>query len=187
MVATAKIFTQGQLKQTGEKFDIAIQGDGFLQIQKVDGTFAYTRDGNLKIDQQGRFTTSDGLVIQSGFQPIPPGTTEVSIAPTGEVTARGPNGVVQFQAQLARFPNPSGLRAVGGNLYEDTIASGPFELGRPGLQGFGTMIQGYLETSNVNIVEEMVNMIQAQRAYELNSKSITTSDEMLGQVAQLKR
>ncbi len=111
----------------------------------------------------------------------------MSIAPTGEVTARGPNGVVQFQAQLARFPNPSGLRAVGGNLYEDTIASGPFELGRPGLQGFGTMIQGYLETSNVNIVEEMVNMIQAQRAYELNSKSITTSDEMLGQVAQLKR
>jgi flagellar basal-body rod protein FlgG len=187
MVATSKIFTQGQLKQTGEKFDVAIQGDGFFQVQKADGTFAYTRDGSLKIDQQGRFTTSDGLIILSGFQPIPPGTTEVSIAPTGEVTARGPNSLVTFQAQLARFPNPSGLRSMGGNLYEDTIASGPFELGRPGLQGFGTMMQGYLETSNVNIVEEMVNMIQAQRAYELNSKSITTSDEMLGQVAQLKR
>ncbi len=187
VVSTAKLFTQGQLTSTGEKYNIAIDGEGFLEVQKPDGTTAYTRDGALKVDNQGRITTSDGMPVLSGFQPVPQGTISVSISPTGEVTTEGSGGSQTFRVQLVRFNNPGGLRAVGGNLFEETQASGTAESGNPGEDGYGTVMQGYLETSNVNIVEEMVNMIQAQRAYEINSKSIQTSDEMLGQVAQLKR
>ena len=187
VVSTAKVFTQGQVKQTGERFDLAIEGDGFLQLQKPDGTFAYTRDGALKVDGQGRVATSDGLLVLSGFQPIAAGTTAVSISTGGEVTTTGTGGTQTFRVQLSRFGNPAGLRSAGGNLYEETPASGTVEQGNPGEDGYGTLLQGFLETSNVNIVEEMVNMIQAQRAYEINSKSIQTSDQMLENIAQLKR
>lgn len=187
VVSTAKVFSQGQLKQTGEKYDVAIQGEGFLQVQKPDGTFGYTRDGALKVDGQGRVITSDGLIVLSGFQPIPAGATAVSFATNGEVTVESPGGASNFRVQLARFPNPAGLRSAGGNIYEETPASGTAELGNPAENGFGSFLQGFLETSNVSVIEEMVNMIQAQRAYEVNSKSIQTSDEMLGLIAQLKR
>ena len=187
VVSTAKVFTQGQLKQTGEKMDIAIEGDGFLEVQRADGTKAYTRDGALKIDGQGRVVTSDGLQVASGFQPIPAGATSISISGTGEGTVTSSGGNQNFRMQLTRFANPSGLRALGGNLLEETPASGTPETGNPGEAGFGSIQQGFIESSNVNIVEEMVNMIQAQRAYEINSKSIQTSDEMLEKINQLKR
>ncbi len=187
VVSTAKVFTQGQLKQTGEKFDMAVQGEGFIQIQRPDGTFAYTRDGALKVDGTGKVVTSDGLLVLSSFQPIATGTLSVSIAATGEVTTQGSAGSQSFRVQLARFANPSGLHSLGGNLFEETPASGTAELGNPGENGFGGLIQGFLETSNVNIVEEMVNMIQAQRAYEINSKAIQTSDEMMEKMVTLKR
>ena len=187
VVSTAKVFTQGELKQTGEKFDIAIQGDGFLQVQRADGTFGYTRDGSLIVDGQGRVITSDGLLVLSNFQAVPTGTTAFSIASSGEVSVQSPSGTQSYRIQLARFANPTGLRSLGGNIYEETPASGTVELGAPGDEGRGTIIQGFLESSNVNIVEEMVNMIQAQRAYEINSKSIQTSEEMLKNIAELKR
>jgi flagellar basal-body rod protein FlgG len=187
VAATSKVFTQGQLTQSGEKFDIAIQGEGFFEVQKADGTLAYTRDGALKLSPTGQITTSDGLPVLSGFQPVPAGTTDVTVTDNGDVTYNGPSGAQTFRLNLTRFANPAGLRSLGGNLYEETPASGTPESGAPGEQGFGTTRQGYIETSNVNIVEEMVNLIVAQRAYEINSKSIQTSDEMLQNLAQLKR
>ena len=187
VAATSKVFTQGQLTDTGEKFDVAIQGEGFFEIQKADGTLAYTRDGSFKLSSDGQIVTSDGLTVLSGFQPVPAGTTSVTITDNGDVTYDGPAGQQTFRLTLSRFANPAGLRSLGGNLYEETAASGTAETGAPGEQGFGTTRQGYIETSNVNIVEEMVNLIVAQRAYEINSKSIQTSDEMLQNVAQLKR
>ena len=187
VAATAKVFTQGQVNATGEKLDIAIQGEGFLEVQRPDGTVGYTRDGSLKLSPTGQVTTNDGMPILSGFQPIPPGATSVNIADNGEVTVQSASGNQTFRLTLTRFANPSGLRSLGGNLYEETPASGAPEVGQPGEQGFGNLLQGYIETSNVNIVEEMVNLIVAQRAYEVNSKSIQTSDEMLQSVAQMKR
>jgi flagellar basal-body rod protein FlgG len=156
-------------------------------VQRADGTIGYSRDGSFKLNAQGQVVTVDGLPILSGFQPIPAGTSAISIAESGQVTLQGANGTQSFNITLSRFGNPAGLRSLGGNLYEETPASGTPEVGRPGEQGFGRTIQGYTETSNVNIVEEMVNLIVAQRAYEINSKSIQTSDEMLQNVAQLKR
>jgi flagellar basal-body rod protein FlgG len=189
VVSTSKIFTQGELKQTSSQYDLAISGDGFLEVKKPDGTSAYTRDGALKTDDQGNVTTSDGLPVQSGFQPIPSGTTSLTIAPNGTVTVQGASGTTPttFKIQLTRFNNPSGLQSDGGNLYDQTQASGDPQTGNPGQNGYGTIVQNYLESSNVNVVEEMVNMIQAQRAYEINSKSIQTSDEMLQQMSSLKR
>jgi flagellar basal-body rod protein FlgG len=187
VVSTAKVFTQGSLKQTGEKMDLAIDGDGFLEVQRADGTKAYTRDGALKIDGQGRVVTSDGLQVLSGFQPVPAGSTGVTISSGGDVTVTSSGGNQNFRIQLTRFANPSGLRSIGGNLFEETLGSGTAETGNPGEAGFGGIQQGFLETSNVNIVEEMVNMIQAQRAYEINSKSIQASDEMQERVNSLKR
>jgi flagellar basal-body rod protein FlgG len=187
VVSTSKVFTQGALKETGERYDLAIDGDGFLEVRLPDGRTAYTRDGALKVDGRGAVTTSDGMPVGSGFQPIPAGSTDVSIAATGEVTVQSANGAQNFRVQLARFANPSGLQSLGGNLYLETPSSGTPETGNPGENGFGKVIQKFLETSNVNIVEEMVNMIQAQRAYEINSKSIQASDEMLEKMNQLKR
>ena len=187
VAATAKVFTQGQVNATGEKLDIAIQGEGFLEVQRPDGTIGYTRDGSLKLSPSGQVTTNDGMPILSGFQPIPPGATSVNMAENGEVTVQSASGSQTFRLTLTRFANPSGLRSLGGNIYEETPASGAPEVGQPGEQGFGNILQGYIETSNVNIVEEMVNLIVAQRAYEVNSKSIQTSDEMLQSVAQMKR
>jgi len=187
VVATAKIFTQGQLNQTGQNWDMAINGDGFLQVQRADGTYAYTRDGSLKVDNTGHLTTSDGLPVLSGFQPVPAGTGTVSIASNGQVTTMGPSGTQTYQIQLTRFANPSGLLSLGGNTYQESPASGTPETGAPGQNGYGLIVQGSLESSNVNIVQEMVNMIQAQRAYEINSKSVQTSDEMLQKIGDLKR
>ncbi|PTY08828.1 flagellar basal body rod protein FlgG [Opitutaceae bacterium EW11] len=187
VASTCKVFTQGQLTQTGEKFDVAIQGDGFFEIQKPDGTLAYTRDGTFKVSPTGQITTNDGLPVLSGFQPVPAGTSEVTISDDGNVTYTGASGSQTFRLTLTRFANPSGLRSLGGNLYEETAASGTPETGSPGENGFGNTKQGYIETSNVNIVEEMVNLIVAQRAYEINSKSVQTSDEMLQNIAQMKR
>ncbi len=185
--ATSKVFTQGQLTASGEKLDVAIQGDGFFEVQRPDGTIGYTRDGSFKLNAQGVVVTSDGLPVLGGFQPIPPDATNVAIADNGQVTIQTSNGTNTFRLTLTRFANPSGLRSLGGNLYEETAASGTPEIGQPGEQGFGLVMQGYTESSNVNIVEEMVNLIVAQRAYEVNSKSIQASDEMLQNVAQMKR
>ncbi len=187
VAATSKVFTQGQLTSTGEKLDIAIQGDGFFEVQRPDGTIGYTRDGSFKLNANGQVVTADGMPVLSGFQPVPPGTVAVTVAENGEVTYQGADGAQTFRLTLTRFANPSGLRSLGGNLYEETAASGTPEAGQPGESGFGSVLQGYIETSNVNIVEEMVNLIIAQRAYEVNSKSIQTSDEMLQNINQLKR
>jgi flagellar basal-body rod protein FlgG len=186
-VATSKIFTTGELTQTGERLDVAIQGDGFFEVQMPDGSRAYTRDGALKTASDGRITTSDGLVLQGGFQPIPTGTTSISIAPSGEVTTSSPSGSQNFRAQLVRFANPAGLESIGRNLFRETTASGTAELGNAGENGFGELAQGYLEMSNVKVVEEMVNMIVAQRAYEVNSKAVQASDEMMQMSNNLKR
>ena len=187
VAATSKVFTQGQVTQTGKELDIAIQGDGFFEVQRPDGTTAYTRDGSFKLNASGQVVTSDGLPVLSGFQAVPTGTTSISIAETGEVTVEGASGSQTYRISLTRFANPAGLKSLGGNLYEETNASGTPEQGNPGEQGFGQVLQRYLEGSNVNIVEEMVNLIVAQRAYEINSKSIQTSDEMLQNVDQMKR
>jgi flagellar basal-body rod protein FlgG len=185
--ATSKVFTQGQLTSTGEKLDLAIQGDGFFEVQRADGTVGYTRDGSFKLNAQGTVVTSDGLPVLSGFQAIPTGTSAVTIAENGTVTLQSPNGSTSFRLTLTRFANPAGLRSMGGNIYEETPASGTPESGQPAEQSFGSIMQGYTEGSNVNIVEEMVNLIIAQRAYEINSKSIQTSDEMLQNVANMKK
>jgi flagellar basal-body rod protein FlgG len=189
VVATTKVFTQGQLKQTGGELDLAIDGDGFFPVQRADGAQVFTRDGALKRNAQGMIVTSDGLPVM-GMPPLMD-AKGIVVSPSGQVSFVDNTGQVQIagQVQLVRFANASGLRSVGGNLYEETISSGAPLAGVPGAigSGIGPIVQGFLESSNVSIVEEMVNMIQAQRAYEINSKAITTSDEMLGQMSQLKR
>jgi flagellar basal-body rod protein FlgG len=187
LIATSKVFTTGELTQTGERLDVAIQGDGFFEVQMPDGSKAYTRDGALKTASDGRITTSDGMVVQGGFQPIPAGTTSIAIAPTGEVTTNGSNGSQTFRVQLVRFANPAGLESLGRNLYRETLASGTAEIGSPGEDGYGDLQQGYLEMSNVKVVEEMVNLIVAQRAYEVNSKAVQAADEMMQISNNLRR
>lgn len=187
VVSTSKVFTQGQLTKTGEKLDMAIEGQGFFEVDRGDGTTIFTRDGALKIDADGRVVTSDGLPLLSGFQPIAADATDIFVSTNGQVTVQTANGSTNFQVTLTRFGNPGGLKSIGGNLYERTDASGDGEALNPGDNGSGFIRQGYLEMSNVNVVEEMVNMIIAQRAYEVNSKAIQTSDDMLARVTQLKR
>ena len=168
--------------------DVAIQGDGFFQVTMPDGTLAYTRDGALKTASDGRVTTSDGLTVQNGFQPIPAGTTSVTISTNGQITTTGSNGTQNFQVTLVRFANPAGLQSIGRNLYLETPASGTPETGNPDEGGYGSLQQGYLEMSNVKVVEEMVNMIVAQRAYEVNSKAVQAADdEMMQQSNNLRR
>jgi flagellar basal-body rod protein FlgG len=178
-VATSRIFTTGDLTQTGERLDVAVQGEGFFEVQMPDGTRAYTRDGAFKTASDGRIVTSDGLPVQGGFQPKPAGTTNITIGSNGDVTYGGANGSTSFTVQLVRFNNAGGLESMGSNLYRETAASGPPELGNPGQNGFGSLNQGYLEMSNVKVVEEMVNLILAQRAYETNSKAVQAADEMM--------
>ncbi len=187
VASTAKIYTQGQVSQTGEKMDVAVQGDGFFEVLRPDGTTAYTRDGGFKVASDGRVVTNDGLPVQSGFQPVPVDAQSVNISTNGQVTIQTPGGTQTFQIQLVRFNNPAGLRSMGGNLLEETPSSGTPTLGTPAEAGFGSILQGYLETSNVNVAEEMVNMILAQRAYEVNSKAIQTSDQMMELTNNLKR
>ena len=186
---TEKIFTMGNLKNTDNPLDVVIEGEGFLQVVRPDGSTAYTRDGSLKQDSNGRVVTSEGYPIQPQIN-IPPETTSISITSDGTVNVQlaGQNEPQQVgQIRLARFSNPAGLKSAGKNLFEQTIASGEPMVGTPGNEGFGTITQGFLEMSNVKVVEEMVNMIAAQRAYEVNSKSIKAADEMLSTANQLRR
>jgi flagellar basal-body rod protein FlgG len=187
LVATSKIFTTGELTQTGERLDVAIQGDGFFEVLMPDGTKAYTRDGGLKTAADGRVVTSDGYVLQGGWQAIPQGTTAINIAASGDVTTTSASGNQSFKVQLVRFANPAGLDSLGRNLYKETPASGTAETGNPGENGFGDLQQGFLEMSNVKVVEEMVNMIMAQRAYEVNAKAVQTADEMMQMSDNLHR
>jgi flagellar basal-body rod protein FlgG len=179
--AVQKFFTQGDLQMTSNALDVAIEGPGFLQILMPDGTTAYTRDGSLKMDSQGRLVTSDGYAIDPEIT-VPAEATGVAIGSDGTVSALLP-GQSQpqplGQIQLAKFLNPAGLMALGRNLFKPTAASGEATPGTAGLEGLGTLRPGALEMSNVSIVDEMVNMIVAQRAYETNSKSIQASDQML--------
>ncbi|HTI72316.1 MAG TPA: flagellar basal-body rod protein FlgG [Candidatus Limnocylindria bacterium] len=186
LVATSRLFTTGELTQTGNQLDVAIQGDGFFQVQMADGTFAYTRDGSLKRGADGRILTADGLPV-SGFQAIPAGTTAINIAPTGEVTVTSNGGNQTYRVPLVRFANPNGLQSMGRNLFRETPASGTAETGNPGENGFGELRQQYVEGSNVKVVEEMVNMIVAQRAYEVNSKAVQAADEMMQIADNLRR
>jgi flagellar basal-body rod protein FlgG len=185
--ATERIFTQGDLSQTGGNLDIAIQGQGFFEVQMPDGSLSYTRDGSFKTDSQGRIVTSEGYPIQGGFQPVPAGTTNITMTANGEVTYTTPSGTTNSQIQLANFNNPGGLDALGHNLYKETSASGTPVLGNPAQSGLGTINQGYLEMSNVSVVQEMVNLILAQRAYEVNSKAVQAADEMMQTSNNLQR
>ncbi len=185
--ATTRIHTQGNLSQTGNSLDVAINGAGFLQVQTPDGTTAYTRDGSLHTDAQGQLLTSNGMPLQPAVT-IPTNALSVTIGQDGTVsitTAGSATPAVVGTIQLATFFNPSGLSSQGQNLYLETAASGTPQTNTPGTNGTGNLSQGYIETSNVNVAEELVNMIQAQRAYELNSKAITTSDQMLQRLTQL--
>ena len=187
--AVQKLFTQGDLQMTGNQLDVAIEGPGFLQVLMADGTIAYTRDGSLKMDSQGRLVTSDGYPLDPEIT-IPAEATEVAIGADGTVSALlpGQSEPQQLgQMQLAKFLNAAGLHALGRNLFRPTAASGEATIGTAGLEGLGTLRQGSVEMSNVSIVDEMVNMIVAQRAYEVNSKSIQSSDEMLAIANSLLR
>jgi flagellar basal-body rod protein FlgG len=186
-VATSRTFTQGNLQQTGNNFDLAIKGQGFFQIERADGTTAYTRDGAFQVDAGGRLVTHQGDPVQPGIT-IPANAQTVTIAANGtvSVTVPGQSAPRQVgQLQLASFVNPAGLDPLGGNLFAETDASGAPNAGAPGDDGLGALQQGFVETSNVNVVEELVAMIQTQRAYELNSKAIQTSDQMLQRLGQL--
>ncbi|SER12012.1 flagellar basal-body rod protein FlgG [Nitrosomonas sp. Nm51] len=186
-VATESIFTQGSLQQTGNSRDIAIQGEGFFQVLMPDGTTAYTRDGAFQSDINGQFVTSSGYVIQPAIT-IPPNTLSITVGRDGTVSALVPGSATPIQVgniQLASFINPAGLQKAGENLYLPTASSGVANPNAPGTNGLGLLNQGFVETSNVNVVEELVGMIQTQRAYEINSKSIETSDQMLQRLAQL--
>lgn len=185
-VATERIHLQGGLTETGNAFDVAIAGNGFFQVQLPDGSLAYTRDGAFQVNNQGIVVTANGDVLQPQIT-VPVDAVKVDIAKDGTVTITQPNNVVQTQGpiQLTNFINPAGLESVGDNLYLETVASGTPNTGNPGQNALGTLQQRFLETSNVSVVEEMINMIQAQRAYEINSKSVQASDQMLQRLVQL--
>jgi flagellar basal-body rod protein FlgG len=186
-VATTRTHTQGNLQQTGNALDIAIQGQGFFQVLMPDGTTGYTRDGSFHTDNQGQLVTSSGFPVQPALT-IPANATSVTIGQDGTVTVTQPGTAAPAQVgtlQVANFINPAGLSSFGQNLYVETAASGTPSTNTPGTNGVGMLNQGYVETSNVNVAEELVNMIQTQRAYEINSKAITTSDQMLQKLTQL--
>jgi flagellar basal-body rod protein FlgG len=189
-VRTAAIYrvtTQGDLQSTSNPYDVAVQGAGYFRIQQADGTDAFTRSGNFSLSPQGQLVTQNGLVVQPGIA-IPQNTLSVSINAQGQVNATvAGNNTPQTvgQLELTRFPNEAGLNAIGSNLYLETPASGSPQAGVPGSVGYGTIQQGYLETSNVNSVDEITALITAQRAYEMNSKVISAADQMLQQAARL--
>ncbi|HHM05975.1 MAG TPA: flagellar basal-body rod protein FlgG [Gammaproteobacteria bacterium] len=179
--ATEKLFTQGNIIQSENPLHVAVQGRGFFQVLMPDGTLSYTRDGAFKIDAQGQLVTANGFPLQPAIT-LPQNAQNVSIGSDGTVSVTLPGQAALTQLgniQLADFINPAGLQPIGQNLYLESAASGSPQVGTPGLAGVGTLVQGSLETSNVNVVEELVNMIETQRAYEMNSKSIETTDSML--------
>jgi flagellar basal-body rod protein FlgG len=187
--AVQKIFLQGDLRNTENPFDVAIEGDGFFQVLLPNGLIAYTRAGDFKLDRDGRFVTSDGFPLDPQVT-VPDDTTAVTVGTDGTVSVQvaGQSASQEIgNLELVKFLNPAGLQAIGRNLFLETDASGAAIPGIPGEQGLGTIAQGYLETSNVSVVEEMVNMITAQRAYEINSQSVKTADEMLQLANNLKR
>jgi flagellar basal-body rod protein FlgG len=180
-IATERIFLQGNLTQTGNPLDVAIQGNGFFQITLPDGTTAYTRDGSFQVNSQGQLVTASGYTVVPAIT-IPADTLSITISRDGIVTVQqaGSTAPTQIgQLQLASFINPAGLQSTGENLYLETAASGAPSTNTPGTNGLGVLNQAYLETSNVNVAEELVNMIQAQRAFEMNSRAVTASDQML--------
>ena len=186
-VAAERIHTQGNLTQTGNPLDVAIQGAGFFQVLMPDGTTSYTRDGSFQTDSQGQLVTASGFPIQPSIT-IPANSTSVTIGRDGVISVTQPGVTAPVQVgsvQLATFINPSGLMSLGENLYQESGSSGTPSTNVPGTNGSGLLNQNYVETSNVNVVEEMVNMIQTQRAYEINSKAITTSDQMLQKLTQM--
>ncbi|MGE5722922.1 MAG: flagellar basal-body rod protein FlgG, partial [Sphingomonadales bacterium] len=181
VTGTARVNTQGALTSTDNPLDLAIEGEGFFQVLRPDGTTAYTRAGNFSLSAEGKLVTSEGLAVQPEIQ-VPEGATSITIGTDGAVTAQlaGQTEPSELgRIELARFVNPSGLQALGGNLYAETAASGAPQVGTAGLDGRGTLRQGSLEGSNVNVVQELVDMIETQRAYEVNSKMISANDEML--------
>ena len=186
-VATTRNFLQGSLQQSSNALDVAINGNGFFEVNMPDGTIAYTRDGSFEVNAQGQLVTSSGLPVANGIT-IPQGTTSVNISADGAVSAIvAGNTQPQPLGNLAMssFINPAGLEPIGQNLFKESAASGQPQEGTPGTNGLGVIKQGYLETSNVNVVQELVTMIQTQRAYEMNSKAISTSDQMLAKLSQL--
>jgi flagellar basal-body rod protein FlgG len=188
-VATARIFSQGDFQQTGNPLDLVIQGQGFFQVRLPSGETGYTRDGTFHLNAQGSLVTADGNVLEPQLT-IPPSAQNIVIGADGtvSVTLAGQNAAQQVGTiQLATFQNAGGLNPAGGNLFMATTASGDAITGTPGQTGLGTINQGFLEQSNVDIVKEMVNMIVAQRAYEVNSKAIKVADDMLSQINNLSR
>jgi len=188
VVATERLFTQGSLNQTGNALDVAISGRGLFQIQMPDGGTAYTRDGSFQVDSDGNLVTASGYLVLPNMQ-VPQDTLQITIAKDGVVSVTqpgNPNTITDLgQIQLATFINPAGLQSQGENLFIETAASGPAQVNNPGENGVGMLNQSFLETSNVNVAEELVNMIITQRAYELNSRAITTSDQMLQRLTQI--
>jgi flagellar basal-body rod protein FlgG len=186
-VATARIYTQGNLQQTSNNLDLAIKGDGFFQIQMPDGTTSYTRDGSFQLNADGQMVTSNGYTLLPGVT-IPNNAQSLTIGNDGTVSVTLPGQAAPQtvgQLQLATFVNPAGLDPKGQNLFAETASSGTPNTGAPNNNGIGALQQGFVETSNVNVVEELVQMIQTQRAYELNSKAVQTSDQMLQKLAQI--
>jgi len=186
-VATSRSFAQGTIQQTSNNLDVAIQGNGFFQVTMPDGSTSYTRNGSFQVDNQGRMVTASGFPVANGVT-VPANAKNIAIATDGTVTASIPGTTAPQQIGniiLASFINSAGLEPLGQNLFSESPASGQPNTGTPGTNGIGTVTQGFLETSNVNVVQELITMIQTQRAYEMNSKAIQTSDQMLQKLGQL--
>jgi flagellar basal-body rod protein FlgG len=189
LVATTKLFSQGDLTQTNNPLDIGINGEGFFVVRKPDNSYAYTRDGSFQLDRNSQMVTSQGYYLDPGFN-VPDDALQIQVTRDGVVSAIIDGSMEEQslgQIELARFINPAGLRAVGDNLFSETQASGQPIYEQPGVNNTGELIQNHLENANVDIVEEMVNMITAQRAYEINSKSVQTANDILGVAVNLKR
>ena len=186
--STSRTFAQGDMLQTSNPLDLAIQGDGFFRIQRADGTFAYSRAGNLRVDAMGRLATQNGELLEPQIS-VPQQTTQITVTADGVVSAKiaGREDLQELGTlELATFQNPQGLHSLGNNLFQATPASGEAMRSKPGTQGAGTLAQGFLEGANVKAVEEMIEMISAQRAYELNSKVIQSADQMLQRLTSLR-
>jgi flagellar basal-body rod protein FlgG len=186
-IATERLYSQGNLQQTGNSLDLAVQGNGFFQVERPDGTTAYTRDGSFQLDSEGNVVTASGYLLADNIN-IPADALTITVGKDGTVSVLQAGEIAPIEVgaiQLATFINPGGLQAAGENLFLETASSGVATPVQPGLEGAGVINQGYVETSNVNVAEELVSMIVTQRAYEINSRVIQTSDQMLGRLTQL--
>jgi flagellar basal-body rod protein FlgG len=185
--SSQKIFKQGDITATNNQFDLAIQGDGFFQLKRTDGSYAYSRDGSFQVNAEGKVVTASGYELDPSIT-LDPSVLSVAIAKDGQITGNTVGGGSENlgHLELVRFMNPAGLDAIGSNMYVETSASGSPLVGNPGANGYGEVNQGYLESSNVDIVEEMISMITAQRAYEINSKTVKTVEDMMTMANNLK-